>query len=309
MSRVFVIPDIHLKPWILDRAEEELSKGQYDVCVFVGDLVDDWDQGNNMSLYKETIDRMVRFIQMHPKFKYCYGNHDVSYVWQALETGYSERARETVLDGLERLLETLPRENVGFIHRIDNVLFSHAGLTKLFVERFFESSAGDIDELIAKINSFGRAEMWCDTSPIWARPQLGNIKMYPDNMLQVVGHTPVKHADYYEGVLTVDNFSTFQNGAPIGDQRFVWVDSITREWGFSDKGDAPVGLPDPMRDIRYYSRGDRVDFRLHEGEKTLKGCVEVLDRRFTSPDTIDIRTDEGLYKHVPLECVVEHFKV
>lgn len=25
MSRVFVIPDIHLKPWIFDKVEEELS--------------------------------------------------------------------------------------------------------------------------------------------------------------------------------------------------------------------------------------------------------------------------------------------
>ena len=28
MSRVFVIPDIHLKPWIFDKAEEEMAKGK-----------------------------------------------------------------------------------------------------------------------------------------------------------------------------------------------------------------------------------------------------------------------------------------
>jgi len=44
MSKVFVIPDVHLKPWILDKAEEILSQKEYDKVVCLGDLVDDWDQ-------------------------------------------------------------------------------------------------------------------------------------------------------------------------------------------------------------------------------------------------------------------------
>ena len=37
-----VIPDIHLKPWIFDRAEEIFAKAACDTVVCVGDLVDDW---------------------------------------------------------------------------------------------------------------------------------------------------------------------------------------------------------------------------------------------------------------------------
>ena len=145
-------------------------------------------------------------------------------------------------------------------------------------------------------------------SSIWARPQDGNIKMYPYDMLQVVGHTPVKTTDYYKGILTVDNFSTYQNGAPIGDRRFIWVDTHTREWGFTDKGNIPEELPDPIRDIRYYDRGDSVSFRLDEDGDIFKGKVEVVDRRLYAPDTIDIMTDACLYKHIPLKCVIEHHK-
>ena len=51
MSKAFVIPDIHLKPWIFDRAEEEFPKGEYDKIVCLGDLVDDWGQETNLDLY------------------------------------------------------------------------------------------------------------------------------------------------------------------------------------------------------------------------------------------------------------------
>lgn len=49
--KVFVIPDIHLKPWIFDRAEDILSQGEYDRVVCLGDLVDDWNQEMNIGLY------------------------------------------------------------------------------------------------------------------------------------------------------------------------------------------------------------------------------------------------------------------
>ena len=86
MSKVLVLPDIHLKPWILDKAEELATKYDPDAFVFIGDLVDNWKQEYNLDLYKETFDRFIDFIKRHPNFYFCYGNHDISYVWQAEET-------------------------------------------------------------------------------------------------------------------------------------------------------------------------------------------------------------------------------
>ena len=51
MSKVFVIPDVHLKPWMFDKAEELLSRSEYDKIVCLGDLVDDWDQEKNLRMY------------------------------------------------------------------------------------------------------------------------------------------------------------------------------------------------------------------------------------------------------------------
>lgn len=234
MSKVFVIPDIHLKPWMLDTADKQISAGNYDTIVFLGDLVDDWDQQENIGLYEEIFDTLAEFIRKHPRFLYCYGNHDVSYKWKALETGYSNTARDTVLAGFKRIYDILPPEHFAYIHRIDNVLFSHAGLTEPFVRTFFPDHDLEFNDLLARINSFGKHEMWNNASPIWARPQPGHIKLYPEEFLQVVGHTPVRMPYYINHFLTVDTFSTYRNGTPIGDQLFVWVDTKSQTWGYAD---------------------------------------------------------------------------
>ena len=239
MSKVFVIPDIHLKPWILDEAEKQIGNGDYETVVFIGDLVDDWNQQENIGLYKKTFDAMVDFIKRHPNFLYCYGNHDISYEWEALETGYSDTARSTVIEGMAGIRDALPPANIAFIHRIDKVLFSHGGLTEPFVNYFVPDRSDDLDELIDQINRLGKREMWCDFSPIWARPQSGYENSYPEGFLQVVGHTPVEKIGLFNGFLTVDNFSTYRNGDPIGNQRFVWVDTKLLQWGYADKGGEP----------------------------------------------------------------------
>ena len=63
--KVLVIPDIHLKPWIFDRA--------------------------------------IAYAMDYPDTLWCYGNHDVSYPWGRLETGYSPYAERSVISRLEEL--------------------------------------------------------------------------------------------------------------------------------------------------------------------------------------------------------------
>ena len=76
--------------------------------------------------------------------------------------------------------------------------------------------------------------MWDDISPIWARPQYDSLRLYPKDMMQVVGHTPVKEPIFKDNLLSVETFSTYANTIPIGDQRFVWVDTVKKEWGYAN---------------------------------------------------------------------------
>ena len=234
MSKIFVNPDIHLKPWMFDEAEEITGKNEFDKIVMLGDLADDWNCSNNLDLYKETYDAAVEFARRHPNTLLCYGNHDLSYIWDAMESGYSWSARETAADGIRRLRDELTVEKCAYIHMIDGVIFSHGGLTKSFVRRYFDMaddvSEYDLIHIIKQINSMGEKEMWEDYTPIWARPQRGVLELFPKGYMQVVGHTPVD-APLEEGnLLTLDNFSTYPDGTPKGNEKFVWIDTTDHTW-------------------------------------------------------------------------------
>ena len=229
MSRVLVIPDVHLKPCIFDEADK-VDKSSYEDIVVLGDLVDDWGKGNDLGAYEETLNRAAEFGKEHGESLWCYGNHDVSYLWDAMESGYSVQARITVIEGITKL-ERILEDRYKFVHRIDNVLFSHAGVTETFVLHSCGYHVKEIDDILAKINRMGKQELWRDSSPIWARPQADFYRMFRDDLLyQVVGHTPVEEPLDACGVLTLDLFSTYSNGDPFGNQKLYIVDTLTRKF-------------------------------------------------------------------------------
>ena len=229
MSRVLVIPDVHLKPWIFDEADK-VDKSSYEDIVVLGDLVDDWGKGNDLGAYEETLNRAAEFGKEHGESLWCYGNHDVSYLWDAMESGYSVQARLTAIDGITKL-ERVLEDRYKFVHRIDNVLFSHAGVTETFVLHSCGYHVKEIDDILAKINRMGKQELWRDSSPIWARPQADFYRMFRDDLFyQVVGHTPVEEPLDACGVLTLDLFSTYSNGDPYGNQKLYIVDTLTRKF-------------------------------------------------------------------------------
>ena len=229
MSRVLVIPDVHLKPWIFDEADK-VDKSSYEDIVVLGDLVDDWGKGNDLGAYEETLNRAAEFGKEHGESLWCYGNHDVSYLWDAMESGYSVQARLTAIEGITKL-ERILEDRYKFVHRIDNVLFSHAGVTETFVLHSCGYHVKEIEDILAKINRMGKQELWRDSSPIWARPQADFYRIFRDDLFyQVVGHTPVEEPLDACGVLTLDLFSTYSNGNPYGNQKLYIVDTMTRKF-------------------------------------------------------------------------------
>lgn len=227
--KVFVIPDVHLKPWVFDRADALLSKHKVDKIVFLGDLVDDFGQQENIALYNQTFDRLERFIMKHSdKFYYCFGNHELSYKFVRVNTGYSYMAQFTVVQRLRKIEEILGNR-IAIIHRFDKVLFSHAGLCEWFVEDVVNNDT--IDSIIEEINHYWVMQLWSDCSPVWYRPQYSLYsKEYPTYWLQVVGHTPVKTPTKYGMFLSCDTFSTHHDGKLFGDQSFVIVDTKTYKY-------------------------------------------------------------------------------
>ena len=248
--KVLVIPDIHLKPWMFERAAELLKEGNADRAVCLMDIPDDWRQEFNLDLYIQTFDAAIQFAKDFPETLWCYGNHDICYPWNQRETGYSKIAPWTVCEKLRKLQEALLEEKqLAFLHRIDHVLFCHGGLTDDFVRQYVPAKYyNDIDAVIEMINSFGTGELWQGArrpvdvgfaptgaerraSPLWYRPQYYGGKMYkPRKLLQVVGHTPVEAITKKGNLISCDVFSTYRDGRPIGTQEFPVLD--TGSWDY-----------------------------------------------------------------------------
>jgi hypothetical protein len=230
--KVLVIPDVHLKPEMFDQADSIMKRGAAECAACLMDIPDDWGQELNIDLYINTFDAAIKFAKKYPDTRWVYGNHDLSYLWNKRESGYSSFAADTVCRKLAELQRALPEENeMRYIHRIDNVAFCHGGIMDFFVKKFVSASEEkDIDEVIEALNSLSNEEMWKDISPIWFRPQLSGSELYKEGeLLQVVGHTPVKEVYKIHSLVSCDVFSTYRDGTAIGKREFLVIDTKTWE--------------------------------------------------------------------------------
>ena len=110
MSKVLVIPDVHLKPWMFDQAIDIMENTDCELAVCLGDIVDDWGCEHDVDLYEETLKNAIRFASRYPDTLWCLGNHDLAYVWDQYDhPGYSSYAADTVCDMFETLRDTLKR--------------------------------------------------------------------------------------------------------------------------------------------------------------------------------------------------------
>lgn len=231
--KVLVIPDVHLKPQMFRQAAAIMNTRAADRAVCLMDIPDDWDREYDIALYEETYDEAIRFAARFPDTAWCYGNHDLSYFWHCLESGYSSMASAMVQRKLLELRRTVPEDHpIQFVQKIDNVLFSHGGVLNYFVEEYVpKSKYHDVDVVVEEINKLGRLEMWNDMSPVWLRPQRPGIRLYkPRKLLQVVGHTPMDKITREKNLISTDVFSTYRDGRPIGTQEFLLLDTVTWEY-------------------------------------------------------------------------------
>lgn len=231
--KVLVIPDVHLKTWIFDKAENVLKSGKAERAVCLMDMPDDWDMEFQIDRYRAIYDRAIAFAKDYPDTLWCYGNHDLSYPWGRLESGYSPYAERTVMEKLEELEKSLKNSSqINIMYRIDRVLFSHAGLSTEFVKKLNRKLLdADIDEVLAAVNSASQDKLWNDESPLWLRVlDVWRKAFRAEKYKQVVGHTPVEKIMEQGGMIFTDVFSTDREGTQIGESAMVVIDSGTGEY-------------------------------------------------------------------------------
>lgn len=231
MTKILVVPDVHLKPWMFDQASR-IAKN-CDGIVVLGDLVDDWDLQDDRDAYEGLIEAAKRFDAEHPEALWCYGNHDYCYLHfdeGAYNTGFSDRLKHFVRARLQELVDAVgPRFKV--VHEVDGVLFSHGGVGEEYVAEV-RARLGEgltLEECVQFTNEVASASvLWRNESPLWLRPSELNPGV--EGIYQVAGHTPVPAPVMRGGILVVDTFSTYSDGRPIGTETFIVYDTETHEY-------------------------------------------------------------------------------
>ena len=236
-DKILVIPDVHLKGWMFEEADRLMGEHGITQAVCLGDLVDDWDQQLNRAAYEAVFERVFWFDERHPNTLWCYGNHDLSYVWHRLESGYSPYQEELVGRKILEMRRKM-NERLAYAHSVGKCLFTHAGVTWEFLDGlrfrgFKVRGIKSIEDVRDMVNQCGELELWKDESPLWARPSYeGNFRVFGEyGVLQVTGHTPVgmNYLNREKTMMFCDNFSTHQNGKPIGPEKFPVV-TPAGEW-------------------------------------------------------------------------------
>ena len=222
MSKVLVIPDVHQHTETLD-----LIKGDFDQCVVVGDYVDDW-KSDEWWFYKYNnplaiLDRVKSLKdQYKEKIHFLLGNHDLGYfATRRLNPTLEFLAK--MISGHQHMYHYLISEKFDEIAdvfeiacRIDDVVYSHAGFSKTWVEFLRKSIGSDEEDVVKAINDVlknscteeGAATLHylldhlssspCGDDelegPLWIRPDALQRDMYFDK--QVVGHTELKFPQF-----------------------------------------------------------------------------------------------------------------
>ncbi len=122
--KILVIPDIHMKSWILDRADQLIKQEEPDLVVQLGDLPDDWGYQANLEAYRNFYNYAERFRDAHPEVFWCYGNHDLSYLWDRPESGMANIGvvRNYATQRIEEFYAGIPEKNAAILHYVDGIL-------------------------------------------------------------------------------------------------------------------------------------------------------------------------------------------
>ena len=189
-KRIVVLGDIHGKTvW-----KDIIAKERPDQVIFLGDYVsthEDVSDEDQVANLKE----ILKYKNEHPETILLRGNHDMQhldYDWAECSGYFPGVAMEMSHLKDEFLAKTQ------WIHVMGNTVFSHAGISKVWLEDNFLT--------LEDINKLGPTELFGFTSsdpsdrfgdspeqpPTWIRPMALMDVMIPD-YIQVVGHTPVEH--------------------------------------------------------------------------------------------------------------------
>jgi len=212
--KTVVIGDIHGRStWKLITHLENADR-----VIFVGDYFDSFDikteeQLNNfldIIEYKKSSGKEVIML---------IGNHDHHYFPEITDTGTSGYQRVGKYQ-IEPIIDA-NREHLQIAYQMDEFLFTHAGVSSIFMDETFGLNKWKVETIADQLNemfkhrpgvfTFNGIDGYGDDeyqTPIWIRPRSlmrANKNTLRKQVIQVVGHTQVKSLDLIAADKTFGN--------------------------------------------------------------------------------------------------------
>ncbi|MFA9239447.1 MAG: metallophosphoesterase family protein [Candidatus Paceibacteria bacterium] len=203
--KIIAIGDIHGNPIWKDIVNKEIETTNK--FVFTGDYFDSFVYTTEEQC-RNFLD-IIAFKKENPlKVVLLWGNHDDHYrVGDSGTSGYQAIGKFQI----ERLIE-YHIELFDLVHQHGTYLFSHAGVSPVFLDQTFGKDGWTIHNFITKLNDmfefkpgflqFNGSDSTGDDpeqSPIWIRPKslmkANKDSLIRKNFVQIVGHTKMKKID------------------------------------------------------------------------------------------------------------------
>lgn len=187
--KILVMGDIHGT-----RNYKQLDLDKVDKAIFLGDYFDNWSNDWINENQIEILQEILYLQQSNPsKYIVLWGNHDLQYL--DLNEHYSGKQIHKQYDIHEFLEEHL--KEFRLVYQLDNILFSHAGISSIWCEDYQLKDIETINSLLwnkiyGALSFYPYDTSWTGRnshqSCIWIRPEA--LCMYPwGNYTQIVGHT------------------------------------------------------------------------------------------------------------------------
>lgn len=198
-----------------------LQKEEFDNVIFLGDYVDS-HEGKRPRDFEKLLYRLINLkSQLGDKCILLYGNHDASYLNGECCSGWSALTEKFCLPAL---LEMYKQGLIQPLYIQDDIIFSHAGVTKTWlhkvvqVEDVHNISFPNTDLSFFNYNTLCGRDAYGNTisqSPIWVRPE-SLLKDKLDGYRQIVGHTPQDVPFEKDGCFFIDTmpryYAVIENG-------------------------------------------------------------------------------------------------
>lgn len=152
MSRVLVLPDIHgRKFWKVPCSDISV----FDKVIFLGDYLDPYDfEGISIP---EAIDNFKEIIEFkknnEDKVVLLLGNHDFPYLsidYYKLSTYHCRHSKKYHND-ISKLFDD-NRDQFMLAYTMDDILFTHAGVTDIWYDNFVDKEKKDLQDVCDKLN-------------------------------------------------------------------------------------------------------------------------------------------------------------